>query len=94
MFAFATITSWYFYGEKSLEYLIGDKYNVIFKALYIVIILFACVIDLNLVWELSDTFNGLMAIPNLIALMLLSKEVIREIRKYDKYLKNKRCKNE
>ncbi len=94
LFAFATITSWYFYGEKSLEYLIGDKYNVIFKSLYIVMILFACVIDLNLVWELSDTFNGLMAIPNLIALMLLSKEVIGEIRKYDKYLKNKRCKNE
>lgn len=86
LFAFSTIISWSFYGEKSLEYIVGDKYNMVFKAVYIIIILFASVIDLNLVWELSDTFNGLMAIPNLIALLFLSKEVIFEIKKYKKQI--------
>ena len=87
LFAFSTLISWSFYGEKSLEYLTGSKYNIVFKAVYVIIILFASVIDLNLVWELSDTFNGLMAIPNLIALLLLSKEILREIKKFDKKTK-------
>ena len=89
MFAFATIIGWSYYGEKSLEYLAGLKCIPIYKCVYILIAAFACVMDLNLVWSISDTFNGLMAIPNLIALLLLSNEVISETKKYKSNIKCK-----
>ena len=89
MFAFATIVGWSYYGEKSLEYLAGTRYTLIYKAFYTVIVAFACVMDINFVWSISDTFNGLMAIPNLIALLLLSKEVVNETNKYKSKLEIK-----
>lgn len=83
MFAFATLVSWSFYGERSLEYLAGEKYTVIYKATYVLFALFGCVINIDLVWSISDTFNGLMALPNIIALLFLLpklkyKEIIKE----------------
>lgn len=72
MFAFATLISWSYYGERCLEYLTDEKYIVIYKAFYVVFAMFGCVIDIDLVWSISDTFNGLMALPNLTALILLS----------------------
>lgn len=86
MFAFATIIGWSYYGEKSLEYIFKGKYNLVYKALYVILILFGSVMDLNLVWDISDTFNGLMAIPNLIALIVLSNQVINAYNKYTKKL--------
>ena len=86
MFAFATMVGWSYYGERSLEYIAGEKFIPVYKAFYAIMILFGCVMDLNLVWDLSDTFNGLMAIPNLIALLFLSKEVMNETKDYQKKL--------
>lgn len=82
MFAFATIIGWSYYGEKGLEYIFKGKYITIYKSFYIILILFGSVMDLNLVWDLSDTFNGLMAIPNLIALLVLSNQVIKAYNQY------------
>lgn len=78
LFSFSTIIGWSYLGQRAFEYILGLKSVVVYKAIYVVIILFGAVMNLNLVWELSDTFNGLMMIPNLIAVMLLSNKIIKE----------------
>lgn len=82
LFAFATIIGWSYYGEKCVEYLYGKQNILIYKALCIVFTLFGSVMKLDLVWSISDTFNGMMAIPNLIALLFLSNQVVSETKKY------------
>ncbi len=79
LFSFGTLISWAYYGEKSLEYLTGGKYIRLYRLIYSVITFPGCVMGLSVVWELSDTFNGLMAIPNLIALIFLSGKVVHPI---------------
>ena len=76
LFAFSTILGWSYYGRVSLFYLSGDKYLRVFQYVFIVCIFCGCIIHVGLVWEISDTCNGLMAVPNLIALLLLSKQVL------------------
>ncbi len=80
LFAFATVIAWYYYGEKCVEYLAnGNKRAIsLYKTIYIAMVFLGCVLDVRLVWELADLSNGLMAIPNLIALILLSG-VIKKI---------------
>ncbi len=75
LFAFGTLVSWSYYGEKSLEYLTGGKYIYVYRILYIIFTFIGCITSLSLVWELSDTLNGIMAIPNLAALILLSGKI-------------------
>ena len=75
MFAFATLVSWSYYGERSFEYLTNGKYIKIYRVIYAVVVYIGCIMEITLVWEISDTFNGLMAIPNLIAIIFLSGEV-------------------
>ena len=75
MFAFATLVSWSYYGERSFEYLTNGKYIKIYRLIYALIVYIGCITEITLVWEISDTFNGLMAIPNITALIFLSKEV-------------------
>ena len=75
LFAFASIIAWYYYGEKCLEFLSGSKYVFVYRLAFIAAIFLGCVADLALVWELSDLLNGLMAIPNLIALVALAPAV-------------------
>lgn len=75
LFAFGTLVSWSYYGEKSLEYLTGGRFIRLYRVIYAAITYFGCVMGISLVWELSDTLNGLMALPNLIALILLSDKV-------------------
>ncbi len=75
LFAFGTLVSWSYYGEKSLEYLTGGKYIRLYRIFYAAVTYAGCVMGLSVVWEISDTLNGLMAIPNLIALILLSSKV-------------------
>ena len=75
LFAFATLVSWSYYGEKSFEYLTNGKYIILYRIIYICAVYIGCITSISLVWEISDTINGLMAIPNLIALILLSSEV-------------------
>ena len=90
MFAFATLISWAFYGERSVEYISSKNNIVIYRSVYLVVILFGAVMELNLVWSISDTFNALMAIPNLVAVVFLSKEVINSTKsKYFASTKNK-----
>lgn len=75
LFAFGTLVSWSYYGERSLEYLTNGKYIIVYRLFYAGITFIGCVTGISFVWEISDTLNGLMAIPNLIALILLSRKV-------------------
>lgn len=75
LFAFTTILSWSFYGEKAVEYLSNKVGVIIYKIVYLIIIVIGATLNLELVWSIADTFNGLMAIPNLISLILLSGNV-------------------
>ena len=81
-FAYSTILGWAYYGERCAEYLGGKKILMPYRIIYIVGIAVAPLITLQLVWDLADTFNALMAIPNLVAVLLLSNVVVRETKKY------------
>ena len=86
MFAFTTIIGWSYYGERCAAYLFGVKIIAAYRVVWITAILLGALFHLNLVWAFADLFNGLMAIPNLIALLLLSPLVFRETRTYLKGL--------
>tara|TARA_B100001750_G_scaffold57951_1_gene45815 strand:- start:123 stop:1457 length:1335 start_codon:yes stop_codon:yes gene_type:complete len=81
LFAFSTIIGWSYYGEKCAEFIFGEKVIPIYRLLWIIVIPFGAIIKLNLVWLIADIMNGLMAIPNLIALILLSPLVFSKTRK-------------
>ena len=76
LFAFATLVAWSYYGKSGAEYLFGEKSGKIYNLLYIAAAFAGSLIRLESVWSLSDTLNGLMAIPNIFAVLLLSKEAI------------------
>ena len=83
LFAFSTILGWEYQGEKAWEYLLHThKYNMLYRILFSLIVYVGCTQTLDLVWNFSDIANALMAIPNLICLLLLSKEVSKDIRAY------------
>ena len=82
LFAFATIIGWAYFGERTVAYLLGEKSAFFYKIIYIAVLLPGCVIAPSLVWEIADTFNGLMALPNLLAIILLSGEVILLTKSY------------
>ena len=71
-FAFSTILGWFYYGSKCLEYIAGTKSIALYKWVFLGVTLLGSIMKIGIVWDLSDTFNGLMAIPNLIALISLS----------------------
>ncbi len=79
LFAFATLVAWSYYGKSGAEYLFGEKSGKIYSVIYIAAIFVGAVTKLESVWSISDTFNGLMAIPNIFALLLLSKESTNEV---------------
>lgn len=81
-FAFSTVLGWSYYGERCLEYLVGSKGQRFYRIVYVAVAAIAPVVALNLVWTVADTLNALMAIPNLIAVLLLSGVVARETRQY------------
>ncbi len=83
LFAFATLVAWSYYGKCGAEYLFGEKSGKIYNILYVAAAFAGSIIRLESVWSLSDTLNGLMAIPNIFALLLLSKEATDEIKKAD-----------
>ena len=82
LFAYSTILGWSYYGEKSIEFLFGLKAVMPFRILFVISVGVGAVAKLDLVWSLSDTFNGLMAVPNLVGLLLLSPVIVKETRKY------------
>lgn len=81
-FAFSTIIGWGLYGTRCCEFLFGSKYNKAFMIVYSLMAIVGATMDLGLLWSIADTFNGLMAIPNLIALFLLSGTVVKLVKGY------------
>ncbi len=85
LFAFATIVGWAYQGEKAFEFLTKkSKYNMCYRFLYALIAFIGAVCSLEVVWDFSDICNGLMVVPNLICVLVLSKEACTEILEYDK----------
>lgn len=82
LFAFSTVLGWSHYGTKAFEYLFGSRAIVVYRVIFIVFILGGATMSLDLAWDLSDTFNGLMAIPNLIGVLSLSPVVCRITKNY------------
>lgn len=80
LFAFATLVAWSYYGKSGAEYLLGEKSGRIYNVIYVAAAFAGSVIRFDSVWSISDTFNGLMAVPNIFALILLSKEAVGLLR--------------
>ncbi|MFA9376783.1 MAG: alanine/glycine:cation symporter family protein [Lachnotalea sp.] len=81
-FAFSTLIGWSYYGERAIEYLLGLRAIAAYKFIYILVIVIGSVSSIKLAWNISDTLNGFMAIPNLIAITLLSGEVVQMTKDY------------
>uniref|UniRef100_UPI00402512DC alanine/glycine:cation symporter family protein n=1 Tax=Lachnospira sp. TaxID=2049031 RepID=UPI00402512DC len=81
-FAFSTIIGWGLYGTRCIEFLFGSKANKPFMVLYSLVAVVGATMDLGLMWGIAETFNGLMAIPNLIAVFLLSGVVVKLVKEY------------
>ena len=81
-FAYSTTLGWCYYGEKCATYVFGDKSVPMYRVIYVATVMLGTVLSLDMVWAAADTFNGLMAVPNLIALLLLSKVIVQETRDF------------
>lgn len=81
-FAFSTILGWAYYGERCVEYFAGKKGLIPYRVLYIAVAVIAPVVALDVVWDIADILNALMAIPNLSAVLLLSPVIVKETKKY------------
>lgn len=82
-FAFSTIISWYFFGETNVKQLFGKKCVTMYAVIVVALIIVGSMMKVSLVWDMSDMFNGLMVLPNLLALLALSKVVSRLSRRED-----------
>ncbi len=82
LFAFSTILGWSYYGERAAEYLVGPGVIKLYKLLFVVFSFVGTVTSLDLVWSIADTLNGLMVIPNVIGVLLLSGVIVKEGNKY------------
>ena len=81
-FAFSTIVGWGLYGARCIEFLFGSKVNKPFMLVYSLVAIVGATMDLGLLWSIAETFNGLMAIPNLIAVFLLSGVLVKLVKEY------------
>lgn len=81
-FAYSTILGWAYYGERAVEYFAGHKGLIPYRIIYVVVAGIAPIVALDVVWALADILNALMAIPNLIAVLLLSNVIVKETKKY------------
>jgi AGCS family alanine or glycine:cation symporter len=79
-FAFSTIVGWGLYGARCAEFLLGSKILLPFNIAYSLVAIVGATMDLGLIWGISDTFNGFMTVPNLIAVFLLTPEILKLIR--------------
>ena len=90
LFAFTTVLGWSHYGSKAWEYLFGAKTTFIFRIIHVSTIIFGAVLTSSLAWDISDTFNGLMMIPNLIGVLFMLPLVVKITKNYiDRKIKNK-----
>ncbi|MCY1158509.1 MAG: sodium:alanine symporter family protein, partial [Citricoccus sp.] len=85
MFAFSTILGWSYYGERNVERLFGQRLVMPYRVVFSLVVFIGCTVPLAVVWNFSDIMNGLMALPNLIGLLVLSGLVARETRHYLKH---------
>ena len=76
-FAFSTLLSWAYYGEKCAEYILGSGFNKVYRIIWLPLIVLGAIGSLTMIWDIADTLNGLMAIPNLVALLGLSGVVVQ-----------------
>ncbi len=81
-FSFSTILGWSYLGEKALEYIFGRKARYVYRVLWIMATFIGSITAINLVWNLGDTFNALMAFPNILSVLLLTGVVVKETRHY------------
>ena len=81
-FAFTTILGWCYYGERAVEYLKGKRWMLGYRILFVAMVFVGSIISLDIVWNAADCMNALMAIPNLVALLLLSNVIARETKHY------------
>ena len=81
-FAFSTILGWSYYGERAVEYLAGKRSIKVYRIIWLVVCFIGCVLNLKVVWNIADILNAMMALPNLIALLLLSGVIARETKRY------------
>ena len=88
LFAFTTVLGWSHYGSKAWEYLFGAKTTVVFRIIHVCTVIFGAVLTSSLAWDISDTFNGLMMIPNLIGVLTLSPLVVKITKNYLRRVKN------
>jgi len=82
LFAYSTLIGWGYYGEKAIEYLFGEQHIRYYRIVFVSMIFVGAVLKLELVWNISDLFNGLMIIPNLIGLLLLHRVIVSETEDY------------
>ena len=82
LFAFSTVLGWSLYGKRCVQYLFGMKGARIYQFLFIIVVVIGAVASIDVVWDIADTFNGLMAIPNFIALFALSGVVAKLTKEY------------
>ena len=92
LFAFTTILGWNYYGERCVEYLMGVKAIMPYRVIFIILIACGPFLKLEEIWVLADIVNGLMAIPNLIALLALTGVVVAETKAYEKHLEEQKNK--
>lgn len=85
LFAFTTILGWNYYGERCFEFLFGVRFIWLYRVVFVVMVLLGGFIELDMVWIIADIVNALMALPNLIAVLVLSPVVIAETKKYFKH---------
>ncbi len=82
LFAYSTILGWSYYGEKSIEYLLGERAVKPYRYLFVIFVGVGAILKLEFVWALADLFNGMMAFPNLVGLLFLTPVIYRETRDY------------
>ena len=93
LFAYSTVLGWSHYGSKACEYLFGTKSIYVYRVVFVVIVLAGSVMEAQLAWDISDTFNGLMMLPNLIGVLVLSPVVMKVTQNYvDRRLHHKNVK--
>ena len=90
LFAFSTLLAWAYYGEKCAEYLFGIKAVIPYRILYALLVIPGAVMELETVWHIADIFNGLMAIPNLLALLFLRPVLVEETNRFLEVVKKER----
>lgn len=82
LFAYSTVIAWAYYGEKCFEYIFGEKSIILYRIIFTLIVIPGAAIKMNMAWSLADIMNGLMVVPNLIALIGLSGIIITETRQF------------